>query len=70
MRNKQTNIWKMLLLFSILMLFAVPSVLAAPAPSIYMNPEDSNVNCGESTTVEVRINTSAVSYTLILHLLI
>lgn len=62
MRNKQTNIWKRLLLFSVLLLFAAPIVLAAPAPSIYMDPKDSNVNCGEGTTVEVRINTSDTSY--------
>jgi len=62
MRNKQTNIWKKLLLFSVLMLFAVPIVSAASAPSIYMEPKDSNVNCGESATVEVRINTSSTSY--------
>jgi hypothetical protein len=59
MRKKQTNIWKRLVLFSILMLFAVPLVSAAPAaPAMYLNPEHSSVNCGESTTAEVRINTS------------
>jgi hypothetical protein len=61
MKNKQMNIWKGLLLFSVLMLFAVPLVSAAPAPAMYLNPEPSSVNCGESTTVEVRINTSANS---------
>ena len=58
MRKKQMDIWKRLVLFSILMLFAVPIVTAHIAPAMYLNPEHSSVNCGESTNVEVRINTS------------
>jgi len=61
MRNKQMNVWKRLLLVSVLMLFAVPLVSAAPAPAMYLYPEDGTGTCGESTTVDLKINTSSSS---------
>ena len=65
MRKKRTDIGNKLLMFSILVLFAlfvVPLVSAAPpVPSMYLYPENTIESCGESTTVEVRVNTSDVT---------
>lgn len=58
MINKD-NILNKLLVFGILMLFAIPMVSAEPAPSIYLVPDNINIGCGESTTAEVWFNTTS-----------
>jgi hypothetical protein len=58
MRNEP--IWNRRVLFGMVLSFVVLTVpLALAAPSMYIDPQTKNLNCGESDTMEVRITTEA-----------